>query len=144
MAQFESGGLAALPGPTLARWFPRAFSEHSPLTMAWMARLIRQTDPRGYVSAIRAIQDLDHLERLPAISVPTLVIAGQADAAVPPAVASLVADHIPHARLHLLEDTGHIGNVQQPVVFTELVGQFLQSVLLRDGGAGPHGMETST
>ena len=123
--QFEAGGLADLPHATLARWFPRAFSEGSPLTMAWMARRIGQTDPRGYVNAIRAIQNLDHLERLPEIAAPTLVIAGEADAAVPPAVACMVAQRIPQAELRLLADTGHIGNVQNPTLFTEMVGQFL-------------------
>jgi 3-oxoadipate enol-lactonase len=141
--QFEAGGLAGLSHPTLERWFPRAFSEGSPITMAWMARLIEETDPRGYVGAIRAIQDLDHLDRLPSVAVPTLVIAGEADAAVPPTVASMVAQRIPNARLQLLEDTGHIGNVQQPNLFTELVGQFLQSALTPEEKHSDKKLETS-
>jgi len=141
--QFEAGGLAGLSHPTLERWFPRAFSERSPITMEWMARLIEETDPRGYVGAIRAIQDLDHLDRLPGVAVPTLVIAGDADAAVPPAVASMVAQRIPDARLHLLEDTGHIGNVQQPILFTELVGQFLKAALSPDEMQSDNTLETS-
>lgn len=123
--QFEASGLSGLAHATLDRWFPRAFAESSPVTMAWMARLIGRTTPRGYVDAIRAIQNLDHLERLPGIAVPTLVIAGEADAAVPPAVASMVAQRIPNAELRLLADTGHMGNVQNPTLFTEMVGQFL-------------------
>lgn len=141
--QFEAGGLAGLSHPTLERWFPRAFSESSPITMAWMARLIEETDPRGYVGAIRAIQDLDHLDRLPSVAVPTLVIAGEADAAVPSTVASMVAHRIPNARLRLLEGTGHIGNVQQPILFTELVGQFLKAALTPEEKHGDKKLETS-
>lgn len=131
LEQFEAGGLANLAQPTLERWFPRAFAESAPLTMDWMASLIQATHPEGYVSAIRAIQGLDHLDRLPAIKAPTLVVAGLADAAVPSTVATLVAQRIPDAKLHLFEDTGHIGNVQRPTEFTETVGQFLTTVLTR-------------
>lgn len=141
--QFEAGGLAGLSHPTLERWFPRAFSESSPITMAWMARLIGETEPRGYIGAIRAIQDLDHLDRLPIVAVPTLVIAGEADAAVPPAVASMVAQRIPNARFHLLEGAGHIGNVQQPIQFTELVGQFLKAALTLEEKQNDNQLETS-
>lgn len=126
---FETSGIDNLAGTTLKRWFPRAFSESSPMTMDWMARLIEATHPQGYVMAIRAIQQLDHFERLPSIHVPTLVIAGEADAAIAPAVAALLAQRIPNAQLQLLDATGHIGNVQQPLLFTERVGEFLQSAL---------------
>lgn len=131
--QFESGGLSTLSLSTLERWFPRSFFESCPMTMDWVAQMIEETDPRGYVMAIRAIQDLDHLDHLQSITAPTLVVAGSADAAVPPAVASMVAKHIPNATLHLLEDAGHIGNVQEPTQFTEKVGQFLKSALALDG-----------
>lgn len=130
--QFEAGGIENLARPTLERWFPRAFAESSPMTMEWMAGLIEATDPAGYVGAIRAIQALDHLDRLPHVKTPTLVVAGQADAAVPSAVASMVAHRIPNAQLRLLEDTGHMGNVQQPVEFTETVGKFLLSALITE------------
>lgn len=140
--QFAAGGIENLARPTLERWFPRAFAENSPMTMDWMAGLIEATDPEGYVMAIRAIQELDHLDRLPHVNTPTLVVAGLADAAVPSAVASMVAHRIPNAQLQLLEDTGHIGNVQQPVAFTETVGKFLQSASCPDATPNQKRMET--
>lgn len=129
---FEVGGMAALCESTLQRWFPRQFAEQAPLTIEWVASLIRATRPAGYVGAIRAIQGLDHLDRLEAIQVPTLVVAGDADAAVPMFVAAQVAERIQGAESCLLPDTGHIGNVQSPTLFTETVGRFL----LNATGAG--------
>lgn len=140
--QFETSDAAALSKPTLERWFPRAFAERSPLTMEWMASLIRATDPSGYVMAIRAIQQLDHLDRLAEITVPTLVIAGLADVAVPASVASLVSQRVPGAQLLLLEETGHISNVQNPTLFTEVVGGFLRSESENSAGAIDKTMET--
>lgn len=129
IAQFESGDMDALCQSTLQRWFPRDFAERAPLTLAWVASLIHATRPAGYVSAIRAIQGLDHLDRLHEITVPTLVVAGHADAAVPASVACQLAERLPYSQLRLLEDTGHIGNVQAPTLFTETVGEFLRGTL---------------
>jgi 3-oxoadipate enol-lactonase len=140
--QFEASALASLTQTTLERWFPRAFAMQAPMTMEWVARLIQATDPHGYVAAIRAIQNLDHLDQLSGIEVPTLVIAGEADSAVPAAVAAQVAQCMPNARLHVLEGTGHIGNVQQPVQFTELVGQFLKSALFPEEEQNHKKLET--
>jgi pimeloyl-ACP methyl ester carboxylesterase len=36
---------------------------------------------------------------------------------------------MPGAELLVLEGAGHIGNVQQPLVFTETVGGFLRAAL---------------
>jgi len=130
LAQFERDGLESQVAPTLARWFTKPFADASPLTMDWVARQIRATSPAGYAAAIRAIQGLDHLDRLGEIAAPTLVVAGDSDAAVPPQAASAIVACLRRADLLVLKDAGHIGNVQQPLAFTEAVGRFL-----RDGPA---------
>jgi pimeloyl-ACP methyl ester carboxylesterase len=117
--------LDALAEATLQRWFPRGFAEQTPLTIAWVAALVRSVQPAGYVAAIRAIQGLDHLAQLATLHMPTLVVAGELDAAVPATVAGEMARRLPHGRLHVLEGVGHIGNIQDPHGFTETVGAFL-------------------
>jgi 3-oxoadipate enol-lactonase len=129
LEQLEQHGLKAQAAPTLERWFTRAFAGASPMTLEWLARQIRSTSAAGYAAAIRAIQALDHQARLPEISAPTLVVAGEDDSAVPPAVAAAIAQSIPRAELVVLKDAAHLGNVQQPVVFTEVVGNFLRKNL---------------
>jgi 3-oxoadipate enol-lactonase len=129
IAQFEAGSRDDLCASTLQRWFPRDFAEQSPLTMAWVADMIRSTSAAGYVSAIRAIQGLDHWDRLPHITAPALVVAGQADAAVPITLARQLVERLPQGRLCELEGTGHLGNLQSPTRFTEVVGGFLLDTL---------------
>ncbi|MBL0422891.1 alpha/beta fold hydrolase [Ramlibacter sp. AW1] len=129
LAQAEADGLAAQVAPTLARWFTRGFAAASPLTLQGVAAQIRRTSLPGYAAAVGAIQALDHLERLPSLRVPTLVVAGARDSAVPPAVARQLAEAIPDARLLVLPDAAHLGPVEQPVVFTESVGAFLLEVM---------------
>lgn len=125
LQQFEQYGLQAQVGPTLQRWFTRAFAAASPLTLEWIAGQIRATSPAGYAAAIRAIQRLDHLERLQRLDIPTLVLAGDSDTAVSPAAAAALAAAIPRARLIVLPGAAHLGNIEQPVAFAEAVGDFL-------------------
>lgn len=129
IVQLEKEGLPAQIAPILQRWFPAAFAASSPLTLAWVAAQIRSTPPQGYAAAIRAIQQLDHLDRLHEISVPVLVIAGELDMAAPASVAKLMAEQMKNAQLVVLPGVAHLGNVQEPVLFAETVGLFLQTAL---------------
>lgn len=130
LEQLEKDGLPAQAEAILGRWFPPAFAEASPMTLQWIASQIRATSPEGYATAIRAIQQLDHLDMLKNITAPTLVMAGEADMAAPPAAGALMAGQIANARLVVLPGVAHLGNVQAPVLFTETVGAFLQQALV--------------
>jgi 3-oxoadipate enol-lactonase len=129
LEQFQDAGLIAQIPSILERWFPRDFSEASPLTLRWISDQIAGTNPEGYASAIRAIQQLDHFDAIKAIRVPALVIAGEVDSAAPPAASTAMAEQIRGARLVVLAGVAHLGCVQEPVTFTETVGRFLQDVL---------------
>lgn len=124
--QASQDGLPAQIPSILARWFPASFAAASPLTLQWIAGQIATTRPDAYATAIRAIQQLDHLDSLHHIKTPALVIAGELDMAAPAAVGALMAEKIQGARLVVLPGVAHLGNVQQPLVFTETVGDFLR------------------
>jgi 3-oxoadipate enol-lactonase len=129
---FHKNGFATEAPATIARWFTPEFVRSAPLTMAWVERMIRTTDPQGYVDAIRAIQALDHAARLVDIRCPTLVIAGERDQALSPAAGRSIATVIPAARFAMLEGAAHLGNVEQACAFTELAGAFLCDALGSD------------
>lgn len=128
IARFEKEGMEAQVLPTLERWFTRAFAESSPLTLAWLSDQIRRTSSWGYVSAIKAIQGLDHLDKLQKIKAPALVVAGEQDSAVPPAAAAKIAERLNNAQMLVVPGAAHLGNVEKPVEFTEAVGAFLRQV----------------
>jgi len=125
LTQFEREGLAAQVQPTLQRWFTPAFVQAAPATLHWVAQQILRTSPAGYAHAVRAIQQLDHLDALATIEQPVLVLAGQLDTALPPGIAAGMAERLPRAELVVLESAAHLGNVEQPVAFTESVLRFL-------------------
>jgi len=123
--QFEKDGLSAQIPSTIERWFTRTFAAASPLTLQWLAGLMERTTEKGYISAIHAIQRLDHLDRLNEISADTLIIVGEEDSAVPPAAAKIIAEKMKNATFVVLEAAAHLSNLEQPVIFTETVGAFL-------------------
>ncbi|MEV7289386.1 alpha/beta fold hydrolase [Streptomyces sp. NPDC093252] len=66
----------------------------------------------------------DTLDRLPGITVPTLVLAGEQDIATPPRLGRIVADAIPGARFQMLADEAHQPFQESPDLFNALVDAF--------------------
>ncbi len=79
---------------------------------------------RTILAQLGAIGGHDTLERLGSVAVPTLVLHGERDPAVPVANARILADAIPGARLEVLAGAGHIVFWQQPERCAELVADF--------------------
>lgn len=124
----RASGMESQVQQTLARWFTLRFAEAAPATLAWVGRMIGATPLSGYVSASRAICELDQLDALANISAPTLVLAGEEDKALPLSVAQGIAMRIEGAELQTL-DAAHLANVEQPTAFTEAVSRFLSARL---------------
>jgi pimeloyl-ACP methyl ester carboxylesterase len=57
---------------------------------------------------------MDSRPSLAAISVPTLVLAGDSDPLMPPDSAEEIASAIPHARLVVIPECGHASTLEQP------------------------------
>ncbi len=65
-------------------------------------------------------------ERLGQITAPTLILHGEEDRVVPVENAHLLAARIPHARLVIFPDAGHLFTVEKADEFNQTVIQFLQ------------------
>jgi pimeloyl-ACP methyl ester carboxylesterase len=62
---------------------------------------------------------------LETITVPTLLLAGEADVSNPPWVIRIQAKHVPGAEFHLISEAGHSINWEQPEVFNRVVLDFI-------------------
>jgi 3-oxoadipate enol-lactonase len=78
-------------------------------------------DPEG-------VFNWDISDRLKDISQPTLVLAGEADQALPIEVNSILAENIPDAELRVVKDVGHFYQLEKPREFTNVVRQFLARI----------------
>jgi pimeloyl-ACP methyl ester carboxylesterase len=94
--------------------------------------------PRTLWRAAREIVSEDVREDLAAIRSPTLVVMGQHDPLVPPAVGRIMRDTIADARLLVLKGAGHVAMFDQPDAFNDALLPFLAgiSVLVDDEPAG--------
>jgi 3-oxoadipate enol-lactonase / 4-carboxymuconolactone decarboxylase len=118
-------GLAAIEESVMQRFFAaRTAASGNPASESIRAVLIA-TNPAGYAGCCAAIRDMDHRELLPAIAVPTLVIAGDRDVSTPwEGHGDVLAAAIPGARTVRLA-AAHLSNVERPSGFTAALFDFL-------------------
>lgn len=66
---------------------------------------------------------------LPAIECPTLILVGDQDALTPVSDARALFERIPHADLEIVEDSGHLSNLERPGLVTERIASYLRERL---------------
>ncbi len=87
------------------------------------------TWPQYVMSAYaRSLASIDHRERLPRIECPTLIIHGRHDRKVRYEGAVYLATHIKGARLVTLENSAHMGQIEEIGAFNGAVESFLAGI----------------
>jgi 3-oxoadipate enol-lactonase/4-carboxymuconolactone decarboxylase len=113
----EGTGPVADAAPT--RWFTPGF------TVPELVRDVRDADPAAYAACCDALAAFDVRALLPAITAPTLLIAGREDPATPPAHLREIADAVPGATLTVLAGASHLAPAERPeAVLTALRAHF--------------------
>jgi 3-oxoadipate enol-lactonase len=121
IAAVASGGTAPIAEPIVSRWFTPGYAAEHPDVVAEAEAMVADTPDEGYLACCQALEVWDHRERLGAVTVPTLVIAGADDASAPVTPhARTIADGIPGARLEVL-DAAHLATIERPDEATSLI-----------------------
>jgi 3-oxoadipate enol-lactonase len=119
-------GMAAVVDASLQRWFTPAFVEQRPPALDRLRAAAIRTTIEGLEGCGRALQQLDYLPRLPAITAPTLFVTGEHDGPAPPDTMRAMAAAVPTAgELVVIPQAGHLSAVEQPDAFTAAVTAFL-------------------
>jgi 3-oxoadipate enol-lactonase len=124
-ATVRADGLAAIADAVIARWVPGEFARAHPEVMARLWAMLVSTPPEGYASCCQAIEVMDLVPDLPRVTAPTLVVAGLADEATPPAHAQVIVDAIPGARLSLTAGAAHLPHISRSDLIVDLLLTFL-------------------
>ncbi|MFN8123632.1 MAG: alpha/beta fold hydrolase [Thermoleophilia bacterium] len=119
----------------LRDFLPRVVSPSAPdAPRGALAALAGRQPPGTLCDALRALAGrVDRRPDLPSVACPTLVVVGEDDAATPPAVARVMADGIPGARLAVVPGAGPMTALERPDAFAALVEEHLAPV---DAAAG--------
>ena len=120
-ATVRAEGLEAIADGGIDRWLTPAFQEREPETTAAVRAMLVATPAEGYAACCGAIERMDLVPELGAISAPTLVIAAAEDPATPPEHGERIASAVPDARLEVVADARHLAAVEQPRALTELI-----------------------
>jgi pimeloyl-ACP methyl ester carboxylesterase len=67
----------------------------------------------------------DSVPTLSTINVPVCVVAGGEDQSSTPPEMRVIADQVPDAEFHLVENACHYAALEQPQTFASLIGEFL-------------------
>jgi 3-oxoadipate enol-lactonase len=118
------GGMPSVVKETLARWFSSGFLANP--AVAEVADRLATDDPDVWAATWHAIAEVDILDRLTAVSVPTLAVAGENDEATPIEAMKALTAAIAGARLDVLPDAPHMLHIETARAFTDVVTRFLE------------------
>lgn len=124
MDAIRSGGIASQKTAILDRWFGAGFRQSSEARL-WAAMLSR-TPAKGYLGCCAAIAATDLSDETATLRLPTLVIAGREDGASPPRLVEDTARLVPGSAFHIIEGTGHLPCVEDPVAYAAILTPFLK------------------
>ncbi|MCD4748125.1 MAG: alpha/beta hydrolase [Thermoanaerobaculales bacterium] len=118
--------------PLAQSMLPKLLSEHCGQELADAVHTIMlDQDPIGIMAALTAMRDRpDSSNLLPKTNIPVLVIVGAEDTLTPPEESEAMAAAIPGARLAVVPNSGHLTNLENPIVFNETVASFLKDEFL--------------
>jgi 3-oxoadipate enol-lactonase len=121
IAAVSSGGTASIASTVVERWFTPEWAAAHPETVAEARAMVAGTSDEGYRGCCAALAVWDHRDRLPAITAPTLVVAGADDLATPvDPHARTLADGIPGARLEIVPGA-HLATIESAAAVNRLV-----------------------
>jgi 3-oxoadipate enol-lactonase len=119
-------GLAALVDGTLERWFTPGYGQKNPQKVGLVRKQFLATPVDGYIGCSEAIRHLDFLDRLSAITLPTLIMVGAEDVGTPVAASEAIHQRIQGSKLVILPAASHLGNIEQADLFNRHLLEFLQ------------------
>jgi 3-oxoadipate enol-lactonase len=82
-------------------------------------------DPAAYCIGAEAVWLADQRERARQIRVPTLILVGDQDLITPPELSDELVRLIPNARVQVIEEAGHISNLEKPTEFNQALELFI-------------------
>ncbi len=124
----EKGVSTFAEGFLKAVFAPVSISE-KPQIVDSIRQTINRSSPEGLCGTLIALATrTDTTSALPKISVPTLIIVGEADAITPPAASEAMQKLIPGAQLNVLPKAGHMSNLENPQLFNSHLLKFLKEL----------------
>lgn len=122
----RQGAMLEVADETIGRWFA-SDTPRPDLVDKCRARLLAD-DWYSWSANWQAISQLDNLNELGAVRQPALVVAGDADASIAPAVSKRIADALPVSQFVSIPQAAHFGAFDMREVFASVFNPFLSGL----------------
>ena len=134
--RLEQEGMGVYSREVLTKMITPANVEQMPAVAAHVMEMMTTTSPAGAAAALRGrAQRIDYEPLLHEITVPTLVVVGRDDVYTPVSVARRLHEGISSSALAIIENAGHMPNLERAAEFNLLFEQFLSKVFAHAGHA---------
>lgn len=129
--------------PTDAMFWAVAFAAFAPKASAkhidYTYDMVAETSSDVIFDLVKSYRAFDVRDRLDEITVPALVVGGVHDRLTLPSASEYLAEHLPKAELHILEDCGHMSMLERHSEVNDLLERFLDDTLGRARGSAKKG-----
>ena len=126
---------ASEQNPKLMQRFFHMMLHGDKLSRKDMQTIAKQAINKSFPPTTQALQTglhflsaFDFRHHLKAMALPTLVVHGQQDVIVPIEAGQYLAQHIPHAKLHIFEDCGHAPFLTHHIAFNQMVESWWKNI----------------
>jgi len=128
--RMEREGMGGYAGESIHKMIKADHVTTMPDVAAHVMRMMTSTNPKAAATAMRARSErIDYLgEVLPKIEIPVLVVVGRQDEFTPVAKAEEMHAALKNSKLIIIEDAGHMPNLERPDEFNKVVLEFLAGV----------------
>ena len=126
----ESQGSNAIANAQIGSLVGKTTRDKQPDLYDAVHRMIAQSAVDGIVGGLEAmISRPDSAPTCATIDVPTLIVVGDEDVATPPDESRALHASIANSRLEVLQQSGHLSNLERPAAFNTVVSEFLAGLL---------------
>ena len=125
----RSRGSEAVADGQIVGMIGKSTREKRPALIDDVHRMLASAPVEGISGALEAmIGRIDSTPTLPTIDVPTLVVVGAEDVLTPVSEAEILHDAIRGSRLEVIEQAGHVSNLERPAAFNHVLSEFLAAL----------------
>jgi 3-oxoadipate enol-lactonase len=122
----EAGGIQAVIPIALRRIFTETYLDLHPDMAQERSEVILKTDSAAFISACRALHQLDYRSAAQRVTNPTLILVGEQDQATPPSLGEELHTLVPGSVLVRLTGVAHAPQIQDPAGFVNATRAFLE------------------
>jgi 3-oxoadipate enol-lactonase len=127
--QIKTDGLAVFTEGTLKNVFCADSRTHRKELIHQVKDVVLSTSPETIIATLTALAErADMTSSLKFITIPTLIICGKEDSMTPPNQAEALHIAIKNSRLHIIENAGHLSNLEQSAVFNTHLARFIATL----------------